>query len=241
MGIATRLHRAVIARRQDAWDRSRSLPDHCHGQRLRRPGGQQPIIQSQHSRCLHAFAPYRAARRTGADHQRSAGTSGRLCRPGRWHGGIAAGLQEHPGRQRRHRGGARGLQRAGDRTLGRPGGPVGRGPRLQASTPATPPPSRKRSWACTTTASTSSSRTARQSGLLVMNHEYVDDGLLHKDGTRHLVGREGAQGAGCARRVGVRGGAEGRTLGGGEAVTLGAAHHCAHADRRVRGRPQATR
>jgi hypothetical protein len=144
-GTAPRLHRAVITCRQDAWDRSRSPPDHCHGQRLRRPGGQQPIIQSQHSRCLHAFAPYRAERRTGADHQRSAGTSGRLCRPGatRCWASRAWGTADSVG----------GLQRpwlpGASRWVCRPRTP-------SASMPATPRPSRRCRWACTTTASTSS-------------------------------------------------------------------------------------
>ena len=40
-----------------------------------------------------------------------------------------------------------------------------------------------------------------------MNHEYVDDGLLHRDGMATWSARQGAQGAGRARRLGHRGGA----------------------------------
>ena len=49
-------------------------------------------------------------------------------------------------------------------------------------------------------------------GLLVMNHEYTDDGLLHSGRLRQLERREGAQGAARAWRVGDRGRGTRRTM-----------------------------
>ena len=43
-------------------------------------------------------------------------------------------------------------------------------------------------------------------GLLAINHEYTDDGLLHADGMKTLERRQGAQVAGGARRERDRGG-----------------------------------
>jgi hypothetical protein len=99
------------------------------------------------------------------------------------------------------------------------GEPIGMSGNMPAFKPdaSTAPPSRRCRWACTTTASTSSRWTAAQRGLLVMNHEYTDDGLLHPDGMK-TGRREGAQGAGRARRVGDRGGTEGRPLADGAAL-----------------------
>ena len=52
----------------------------------------------------------------------------------------------------------------------------------------------------------SSSRKQRtRRGLLVMNHEYTDDGLLHVGGMVPWTGRQGPQVAGGPRRVGDRG------------------------------------
>ena len=48
--------------------------------------------------------------------------------------------------------------------------------------PATAPPTRPGSGACTTTAWCISRSTARARGLLVQNNEYTDDGLLFPDG-----------------------------------------------------------
>ena len=42
-------------------------------------------------------------------------------------------------------------------------------------------------------------------GLLAMNHEYTDDGLLHADGMKTWSAEKVTQGAGRARRVGDRG------------------------------------
>ena len=84
-----------------------------------------------------------------------------------------------------HRGGSRRLRRRGAVCLGR--SHLATGPAF-APTPATAPPTRRSRRACTTTASTSSrcdssSRKQRtRRGLLVMNHEYTDDGLLHVGG-----------------------------------------------------------
>jgi hypothetical protein len=48
---------------------------------------------------------------------------------------------------------------------------------------ATAPPTRRCRWACTTTASISTrSQGSSTRGLLAMNHEYTDDGLLHSGG-----------------------------------------------------------
>ena len=46
-----------------------------------------------------------------------------------------------------------------------------------------------------------------------MNHEYTDDGLLHPDGMARWSAREGAEGAGRARRVGDRGRRRGEAAG----------------------------
>ena len=67
---------------------------------------------------------------------------------------------------------------------GEPVGVPGNMPAWRA-TPATAPPTRRCRWACTTTASTSTPLDGSSTrGLLVMNHEYTDDGLLHPDGMK---------------------------------------------------------
>jgi uncharacterized protein len=137
------------------------------------------------------LAPGWPAAPTGRQQPVAACWASRACRVHRRHGDR----------------GARGLQRAGDRAWGEPVGLSGENPafRFDASNSAAEQETQLGMHHDGIHFFAPLTPESPQRGLLVMNHEYTDDGLLHADGMATWTRREGAQGAGRARRLGDRG------------------------------------
>ena len=111
--------------------------------------------------------------------------------------------------------------------------------RRSSGTPATAPPSRSCRPACTTTRSSSSRYSGQIRGLLAINHEYTDDGLLHADGMRTWTAEkvrksQAAHGGGRDRSR-----ARERSVAGRAAIAVRAQDHGVHADAASRARRRA--